>query len=230
MNIVPKHVTTCFTTKLKKELKELFFVANEAGNVESTPNTTYTKGEIIMKVENTTMDATGINEVKVVETGALEETVVEYTEVYLMREAAGVSRKEISTEIGYQTSVYHLHESGKRKYSTEERREEFYNEVAYGLERIRKRRLMRSGAINIELNKDGELVEVLIYQPLSTKLYKEAIYLISTGKNIIQVSVELSVDEEELEKKLNKDEIDEVLLSECTYVYEEVMQRNFDYI
>lgn len=142
----------------------------------------------------------------------------EITEIRAMRLSAGITATEMSKELGMPNGLYSAHDGGDRKYSPQ-RYEEFYKEVAYAIERIKLRRTAESFQVNAKTkkNKKGEIEEVLVYPPLSEELYNKALVLLATGKNIIQVSVLLGIDEEELEKKIKSTKGEEELV---THLYD----------
>lgn len=146
------------------------------------------------------------------------------TEIRALRESYGITVTELCKEMDMKNGLYSAHECGHRAYKPE-RYEHFYHEIAHALERITKRRKMQSyeitgggngsesntstlDTINLAGTEVEEDNEALIYQPLSDKLFKQAVQLIATGKNVVQVSILLEIDDVELKKKLAKQELE----------------------
>lgn len=139
----------------------------------------------------------------------MTKTTGEITEVRALRESYGITVTELCEELGMQNGLYSMHELGHRKYK-EDRYETFYYKVANALENIKKRRIEDSYKVNshVKITKnefdEEQEEEELVYQPISNKLFDDAMSLYRVGKSIVWIAVNLEICELELERKIEK--------------------------
>ncbi|MBT3123331.1 MULTISPECIES: hypothetical protein [Bacillus] len=132
------------------------------------------------------------------------------TDVRKMRLSSGVSVKEVCEELHLQSGYYSAYECGNRRFAVKEsdgfdRNEEFFYDVGHAIAKITKKRKEDAYSLEKNMFEDDDKLN-LIYQPLSDELYKKALQLIDSGKNIIQAAIELEIDERELELRIKREQ------------------------
>ncbi|PGT89951.1 hypothetical protein [Bacillus thuringiensis] len=137
---------------------------------------------------------------------AKEITVGFETEMRKYRLEMGVRIQEVCKELLIPAGLYSAHECGNREYSGE-RKEEFKQDTIDAINKIVM--LRREAMYDLELNMcEDDEEDGLIWQCLTTDIYKQAVELLASGKNIVQTCILLEIDSVELTHRLTKDEID----------------------
>lgn len=137
------------------------------------------------------------------------------TEIEKIRKEYGFTLKQVSEEIGMAEPNFQLRESGKRVYRTPKQQEEFIYRVRQACKRMQMSMIAASLDLekntykpskeefsSIEESIEDECSMELHYQPLTNKLFREALGHIVKGKTAVRVATMLEVDEEELIRKL----------------------------
>lgn len=137
---------------------------------------------------------------------AKEITVGFETEMRKYRLEMGVSIQEVCKELLIPAGLYSAHECGNRTYSGE-RKEEFKQDTIDAINKIVT--LRKEAMYDLELNMcEDDEEDGLIWQCLTNDIYRQAIQLLVSGKNIVQTCIQLEIDSVELTHRLTKDGID----------------------
>lgn len=140
----------------------------------------------------------------------------EKSKLQLLREKHGIEAWEIAEKLGKQKTHYKTIEKNNG-YSSPDKQEEFMYQFYRAITEITKERKQKSTKLfaSMKPNKKGFLEEQLIYPPLTDELFNEAIKIMKEKhKNIVQVSIQLGIDEEALQKRISETEEHKHLLEE----------------
>lgn len=136
---------------------------------------------------------------------AKELKVGKETEIRKLRLENGVSIAEICKELLMPPGLFSAHECGNRSYKGE-RLEEFKQDAIDAIYKIVAKRKMEMYSLELNIREDDD-EEELIWQCLTTDLYKEALKMIAVGKNLAQISTSLEINERDLAARLKADNI-----------------------
>lgn len=137
------------------------------------------------------------------------------SELTKIREQNGIEVWEIAEKLGYRKQHYKTVEMNNG-YTSSNKNELFINRFFKAIEEIKNERIQLSSQpfSCMKANKKGILEEHLIYPPLTEDVYQQAISIMKNkNKNVIQVSVMLGIDDEELQKRLSQDSKNSYLIT-----------------